>query len=155
MTIEASTSVISISCSKGSQTDDVGFEETLAYIHDFLVKSEPFDGIMGFSQGGCMAAVLAALLENPGFSPHFPTEPSIQKFKCTFRRKYELMIVCIFVGGFLPAPKSPDFSSLFPLPATLPTVHITGKNDVVVTPERSQSLIDACLNKRVEVHDGG
>lgn len=61
----------------------------------------------------------------------------------------------ISVGGFLPTPSTPNLTSLFPLPASLPTLHITGRNDVVVTPERSQTLIDACLNKRVEVHDGG
>lgn len=61
----------------------------------------------------------------------------------------------ISVGGFLPTPKYPNLSPLFPLPSSLPTLHITGRNDVVVTPERSQTLIDACLNKRVEIHDGG
>ena len=63
----------------------------------------------------------------------------------------------ISIGGFLPQPKTPDLSSLFPLPAHLPTLHIMGRNDVVVPPERSQTLVDACPdeNRRVEVHDGG
>jgi hypothetical protein len=63
-----------------------GFDETLAYLHEYLVNSAPFDGIMGFSQGGCMAAVLAALVEKPGYSASFPTEPPLQKFKCEVSR---------------------------------------------------------------------
>lgn len=72
-----------------------GFDETLTYIHDFMVKNGPFDGIMGFSQGACMASILAALvgymlhalidpsqLEQPGLHPNWPAEPAIPKFKC-------------------------------------------------------------------------
>jgi hypothetical protein len=60
----------------------IGFNETLEYLHDYLIREGPFDGVMGFSQGGCMAAILAALLEKPGYSSHFPAEPPIPKFKC-------------------------------------------------------------------------
>lgn len=37
----------------------------------------------------------------------------------------------------------------------MPVLHVLGDNDVVVTPERSQSLINATLNRRVEHHTGG
>jgi hypothetical protein len=49
----------------------------------------------------------------------------------------------------------PSFIPYFPLPQHLPVLHVMGKNDTLVTPERSQSLVDACLNSRVELHDGG
>lgn len=75
-----------------SELIELGYDETLRYIHDFMVNNPPFDvgfrspgngvlapgtrhpaseekssaltkqGIMGFSQGGCMAAILAALV---------------------------------------------------------------------------------------------
>lgn len=38
------------------------FDETVSYVYDFMQKNGPFDGIMGFSQGACMAAVLGALV---------------------------------------------------------------------------------------------
>ncbi|KAK8861602.1 hypothetical protein IAR55_002425 [Kwoniella newhampshirensis] len=120
------------------------FDETVAYLHDFLSKNEPFDGIMGFSQGAGMAALLSALLEKPNLHPNFPSEPALPKFK-----------FAIFVGGFLPTPESHDFSSWFPLPATLPTLHVSGKNDTLITPERTQTLVDKCENARLEFHDGG
>lgn len=61
----------------------------------------------------------------------------------------------IAVGGFLPIAEEPDFSNYFPLPASLPVLHVIGRTDVVVSEERSQSLIDKCENSRVEYHTGG
>ena len=61
----------------------------------------------------------------------------------------------IAVGGFYPASKNPSFDSVFPIAASLPTLHVMGRGDVVVPPERSQTLVDACENARVEYHDGG
>lgn len=70
------------------------YDETVAYVHDFIVKNGPFDGIMGFSQGACMAAIVAALvsvvgvtpnptqLEKPGLNPNFPAEPPLPRMKC-------------------------------------------------------------------------
>lgn len=40
----------------------IDFDETVSYVYDFMAKNGPFDGIMGFSQGACMAAVLGALV---------------------------------------------------------------------------------------------
>ncbi|WOO80685.1 Esterase OVCA2 [Vanrija pseudolonga] len=121
-----------------------GYNESIKYIHDFMVSNGPFDGIMGFSQGACMAAVVAALLEKPGLHPDWTPSPALPKLK-----------FLIAVGGFLPAAVEPSFDNYFPLPATLPVLHVLGKNDVVVSAERSQSLIDGSLNSRVEQHDGG
>lgn len=53
-----------------------------------MVKNGPFDGIMGFSQGACMAAVIAALLEKPGLHPAWPAEPPLPKFKCKLSRQF-------------------------------------------------------------------
>ena len=61
----------------------------------------------------------------------------------------------IAVGGFYPASKNPSFDSVFPISASLPTLHIMGRGDVVVPPERSLSLVEKCENARVEYHDGG
>ncbi|GFZ42537.1 hypothetical protein JCM24511_00253 [Saitozyma sp. JCM 24511] len=162
-----------------SELIELGYDETLRYIHDFMVKNPPFDekgstlkkqGIMGFSQGGCMAAILAALLEKPGLSPYWPSEPPLPKFKCTCHRHplpsnrlsyscpystAEPDSVLIAVGGFLPSPTTPSFEDYFPLPASLPTLHVVGRNDTLVTLERSQTLVDRCDNARVEIHEGG
>ncbi|ORY24046.1 serine hydrolase FSH [Naematelia encephala] len=121
-----------------------GFDETVQYIHDYLVKSEPFDGIMGFSQGACMAAILGALLTKPGLHPLFPSEPPLRAPK-----------FIISTGGFLPTPSEPSFSEYFPLPSTLPILHIIGRNDTLITEEKTRTLINVCPNSRVEFHEGG
>lgn len=36
-----------------------------------------------------------------------------------------------------------------------PTLHIIGKNDIVVIEERSRKLIEVSANSRVEEHEGG
>ncbi|KAJ9121529.1 hypothetical protein QFC22_002147 [Naganishia vaughanmartiniae] len=57
-------------------------DETIAYLHDFLVQQEePFDGVFGFSQGACMAALLAALMEKPALHPKFPAHPKLKPLK--------------------------------------------------------------------------
>ncbi len=59
---------------------------------------------------------------------------------------------CIAVSGF----KAADVS-LSPIVSSYatPTLHVIGRTDVVVVPERSQTLIDASVNRRIEYHDGG
>jgi hypothetical protein len=38
---------------------------------------------------------------------------------------------------------------------TTPTLHVLGKNDIIVVEERSRVLINISIGKRVEEHDGG
>ena len=83
-------------------------------------------------------------LINQNAHPSFPPHPSLHAPK-----------FLISVGGFLPVPKEPSLSHLFPLPASLPTLHIVGRNDIVVTEEKSRTLWEKCENSRVEYHDGG
>lgn len=116
-------------------------DETFAYLHDFLIRQEkPFDGVLGFSQGGCVAALLAALLEKPGLHPNFPAHPNLKPLK-----------FAIFAGGF----KAHDESLHHFYPLSLPTLHVIGKNDVIVTEERSRTLVRECEDNRVEYHEGG
>lgn len=36
-----------------------------------------------------------------------------------------------------------------------PTLHVIGKNDIIVYEERSKALVEVSANRRVEEHDGG
>jgi hypothetical protein len=36
-----------------------------------------------------------------------------------------------------------------------PTLHVLGKNDIIVVEERSRVLINISIGKRVQEHDGG
>lgn len=41
----------------------IGFETTLNYIEECFEKYGPFDGILGYSQGGCLLGLLCSLQE--------------------------------------------------------------------------------------------
>lgn len=56
------------------------------------------------------------------------------------------------MSGFRPRGTDDD---VFETPYTTPTLHVLGRNDVIVVEERSKTLLDVSENKRVEWHDGG
>ncbi len=60
---------------------------------------------------------------------------------------------CIAVAGF--KPPGPTSDALFLPSYSTQTLHVLGKNDVIVVEERSKTLLDVSSNKRVEWHDGG
>ncbi|KAH7907344.1 serine hydrolase FSH [Hygrophoropsis aurantiaca] len=129
--------------SNADRTVTHGMNDSLLLLRDTLSKDH-YDGVFGFSQGAAMAALLAALLETPQLHPPFlidgqPPHPRFQ--------------FCVEVSGFKPS--WPLSTEIFETSYSTPTLHILGKTDVIVVPERSQILVDLSSNKRVEEHDGG
>ncbi|THV05713.1 hypothetical protein K435DRAFT_744632 [Dendrothele bispora CBS 962.96] len=121
----------------------IGLEDTLAYLRERL-RVDRFDGVMGFSQGAGLAALLSALLERPEVYPPFLVDgkPPHPPFK-----------FCIAVSGFKLL--DPLAHEVFGSGYSTPTLHIIGKTDVIVTEERAKTLMDISFNKRVEEHEGG
>ncbi|EJD40334.1 FSH1-domain-containing protein [Auricularia subglabra TFB-10046 SS5] len=129
-----------------------GVEQSLLFLRDHLLK-EKYNGVLGFSQGATMAAILAATLEQPslaekygmlvdGKMPHPPLE------------------FCVIAAGFIP--RDPTLASIFTEGSSdhapglhTRALHILGDTDVLIGPERSRGLVDACTNCRVERHPGG
>ncbi|WWD16485.1 hypothetical protein CI109_100911 [Kwoniella shandongensis] len=121
----------------------VGLDDTVEYMFNYLTTNPPFDGVFGFSQG----SVLAALIANPKLHPKFPASTAISPFK--------FLITC---GSYVPYQihdLAPQFAHYFPLPTELVTLHILGKNDIIVVEENTHLLASKCLNSRVESHEGG
>ncbi|CED84339.1 Phospholipase/carboxyhydrolase [Phaffia rhodozyma] len=122
----------------------VGYDEAVRYLRDFIEKDEKgFDGVMGFSQGAGMAALLCSLINKPSVHPLFSTS-KINPFK-----------FAIFVGGFVPNAKNLGLEKYFPIDGNTATLHIIGKVDVIISEARSLALADNCEDSRVEYHDGG
>ncbi|KAH7925296.1 FSH1-domain-containing protein [Leucogyrophana mollusca] len=129
--------------SNADRTVTHGMEESLLLLKDTLSRNR-YDGVFGFSQGAAMAALLAALLEKPHLYPPFlineqPPHPPFQ--------------FCVAVSGFKPSWSVS--AEIFGASYSTPTLHVLGRTDVIVVPERSQVLVDLSSNKRVEEHDGG
>ncbi|EIN06596.1 hypothetical protein PUNSTDRAFT_54011 [Punctularia strigosozonata HHB-11173 SS5] len=125
------------------ETESKELTDSLATLRDIL-KAETYEGVLGFSQGAAMAAVLTALLERPERYPEFLVDgkPPHPPFK-----------FCVSVAGFLPRGDLP--AAIFESGYSTPTLHVLGKNDIVVTEERARTLLELSLVKRVVEHDGG
>lgn len=121
----------------------IGVLDSLILLRDILAKDK-YEGVCGFSQGASMAALLAAVLEKPELHPPFLIDEKPPHPPLSF---------CISASGF--KPKDSFFSTFFEPSYNTPTLHIIGLNDVIVTTERSQTLIEASANRRVIAHDGG
>jgi pimeloyl-ACP methyl ester carboxylesterase len=119
-----------------------GLPEMFAFLSEYLDTHGPFDGVIGFSQGAALAAVLAAVLENDRPRPQtFTTSHPPLKFAacyCGFRapERYE--------EWYTPSIKTP-------------TLHVIGSLDTVVDEERSLALARACEkgDQRTVYHPGG
>ncbi|CAH9105107.1 unnamed protein product [Cuscuta epithymum] len=85
--------------------------ECITYIEDCMIKYGPFDGLLGFSQGGIMAAVLA-LLQEKGLAL-----TKIPKIKCV-----------IIIGGAKVKDK-PVAEKAYGSPIKCPSLHFIGKED--------------------------
>jgi len=116
-------------------TEYVGLEDSLRYLRGVLEK-EKFNGVMGFSQGACMAAYLCAYLEDPSSQPIFNPPP------------HPAFDFAIFISGF--APTLPPIEHHI----RAKNVHVLGRTDTVVSNQRSETLFDICIQPRVEYHEG-
>lgn len=113
-------------------------DKTMSMMKDILEKEGPFDGVLGFSQGGGLAGVLTALLERPGNTLLNTTHPPF-KFAVIF-------------SGF--KARFPQYAWLYEPPIQTPMLHVIGRNDPIVTPDRSSELVAANPTGKVLEHPG-
>lgn len=119
------------------------FDETIEFLNKEFAQHGPFDGVFGFSQGACFAALIASAFEDPSRYPKFqlPKDQGPLKF-------------CVAVSGF--RSRDPNMQTLFPDQGIqTPILHILGKADQIVDEERAQTLVEASANSRVEHHESG
>jgi len=125
------------------RTRALGLDASLALLRDVL-KADQYEGVFGFSQGAAFAALLAALLEKPYLYPPFLIDGQSPHPPFKF---------CVSVSGFKIS--DPLGTTLMSPSYSTPTLHVIGKNDIIVIEERSKTLVEVSDNKRVEEHDGG
>ncbi|BFZ58660.1 hypothetical protein PYCC9005_005724 [Savitreella phatthalungensis] len=115
-----------------------GIDKTMSLLKDVLEKQGPFDGAMGFSQGGGLVGMLAPLLEKQG-NPLLDTTHPPLKFAVVF-------------SGF--RARFPKYNWIYEPPSTTPTLHVIGRNDPIVTPDRSRTLVDVNTQPQILEHPG-
>ena len=124
----------------------VGASETLRRMADMMASADPpIDVVFGFSQGAALAALLAALSTNPTAVPAFADGLR--------GRTLAPLKAAVIVGGFCSA--DPAHAAAFARPIDVPSLHIIGRSDHIVTAERSEPCAARFVNARVEFHPGG
>jgi len=111
------------------------------------------DGVVGFSQGGAMAALLASALETPARSP------AASDGDCSWLEAVRaanagrpLRFAAVYSGFFAPPA---ELQWMYEPHIKTPTLHYLGSLDTVVEEQRSRALIAKCVDPIVVVHPGG
>lgn len=129
---------------KDDETDRyVGLEETMRFLGNYLDFHGPFDGVIGFSQGACLAAMLASALEND----------RNEALKAMMVTDHPPLKFCVSIGGFKPV--SGLYAGFYTPMISTPVLNVLGKKDDIVTPDRSTALANRCQKCEVVWHDGG
>lgn len=100
-----------------------GVQESIDYIFKIWKEQGPFDGILGFSQGAGMAGLLCAM---------WPTATSAPIPDPKF---------AILISGFIP--RDPTLHHYYKSIVTMPSLHVIGKTDTIVSDERTLALLNA------------
>ncbi len=133
----------------------------MARIAEVLKSEGPFGGVVGFSQGGAAAGMVASLLERGRREAFEKAEMSGgMSFPDSFLAEGEVihppLRFAISYSGF--GAPSQRYQAFYEPKIETPVLHFLGSLDSVVEESRSQRLIDACAGKREErvvFHPGG
>lgn len=140
----------------------VGLETGLETVAKILESEGPFDGVIGFSQGACMAAMVASLLEGESRKQAFAKAQSKSPLAISFPAPFERLVhpplkFCAAYSGF----RAPGdrYRGFYEEPhIQTPVCHFVGSLDSVVDESRTQALIDAAGGSektQVVIHPGG
>ncbi|XP_075052789.1 esterase OVCA2 [Mixophyes fleayi] len=110
-----------------------GLEESLNAVAKAFSELGPFNGILGFSQGAALLAILC-LLKQRG-DPRFQFD------------------FAILVAGFKSS--ACDHAEFYKEPITVPSLHVYGDTDRVIPGEMSQGLASHFVDPVILTHPGG
>nr|XP_033777160.1 esterase OVCA2 [Geotrypetes seraphini] len=110
-----------------------GLEDTLALLDRVFTEQGPFDGVLGFSQGAALGAILCALKSQGDnrFPFHF----------------------AILVSGF--KSRATEHQGYYQNAIKVPTLHVFGETDRVIPGPMSQELTSCFREPVVLTHQGG
>jgi pimeloyl-ACP methyl ester carboxylesterase len=148
-----------------------GIEQGLATVAETMTREGPFDGVIGFSQGGAAAGMVASLLEE-GRRAAFETAQSKGgiRFPDSFTRDsgyieesvQATLKFAVSYSGFGASTNS-LYQAFYEPKIQTPMMHFLGSLDTVVSEDRSLRLVEACAEgkgkdggvQRVVYHPGG
>eukprot|EP01083_Nonionella_stella_P074831 203101_1 len=110
------------------------WKDSVDYVLKFMESEGPFDGILGFSQGATMAALVCAHLQHD--------DSGAVRVRCVF-----------LAGGFVP--RAEDVRKALGGNIDCPSLHVIGSSDQIVEQSRSKDLAKFFTNPTISVHSGG
>ncbi|KAF4553185.1 Serine hydrolase (FSH1)-like protein 1 [Elsinoe fawcettii] len=131
---------------KGEKIEYVGLEQSVELWARTIREQGPFDGVLGFSQGGAAAVMLASLLEEGrgevferGRGMAFPRALVGEDGKVVQR---PLKVVVVYSG--FRAPEGMGYDAFYEGGLKTPSLHFIGSVDTVVEESRCLAVLDAC-----------
>ncbi len=124
---------------------------TLDAIRAAFRRQGPFDGVLGFSQGAALAALLVGLRSRDGSSASGP-DATAQTASSEPPLDFDFAVM---IGGFASADS--DLARLYDERANydLPSVHMIGRSDAAVPREASLALASRFKDPLILEHEGG
>ena len=106
-----------------------GLEESLALVRTTCQSQGPFDGVLGFSQGATLAALLCLTTD--------------------------LFQFAVLFAGYVPRDSTVLASMDAGAPCTLPSFHCLGATDASVPPDVARALASRFADPVIHEHEGG
>ena len=129
---------------------------------DVIASEGPFDGVIGFSQGAALAAMVASLLERPSRREAFRRAQESSALAISYPASFEklqqtpLKFLVSYCGFRAPGVR---YNGLYENPGVrTPSCHVNGSLDTLVEESRWRTLVEACGGEsmaRLVVHPGG
>lgn len=130
-----------------------GLEAGMRAIADAIEEASGVDGVLGFSQGGAVGALVAAALEEgaegAAAAEHAPWVRRLREANGGRPLRF-----CVVYSGFVARPGA-GLGWLYERGIRTPTCHFFGSGDTVVEEPRCRALADRCVGAEVVVHPGG
>ncbi|XP_071368948.1 esterase OVCA2 isoform X5 [Centroberyx affinis] len=114
--------------------ESLGLDESVTAVREAVKDLGPFDGILGFSQGAALVAMLCSLQEQ-NLEPEF-----------SFR-------FAVLVAGFRSACE--EHHKFYSAPLLIPSLHVFGLEDRVIPDKMSRELLPTFQDAQVLTHPGG
>ncbi|CAN8098568.1 unnamed protein product [Discula destructiva] len=130
-----------------------GFEEGMRAIADAIEEAGGVDGVLGFSQGGAVGALVAAALEGDRALP----EDEAQRGWVARLREANggrALRFCVVYSGFVVRPGA-QLGWMYEGGIKTPSCHFFGGMDTVVDESRCRALADCFVGSTTIVHPGG
>ncbi|TVY53582.1 Dihydrofolate reductase, partial [Lachnellula cervina] len=149
---------------KDDSTDEyIGLDKGLATIRDAIRSAGGVDGVIGFSQGGCAAALVASLLEPDrpsAFESHRASHPDANPLAypsgwAELQKEFgQLKFAVSYSGFYAPGDR---YAAFYEPKISTKVLNVIGSLDSVVGEDRSKGLVERCVGGegRVVMHPGG